>query len=425
MSKIFLQNLGCSKNLVDGEQILHAFCSSGFEYTDSMEDADILLVNTCAFIDEATQEAIDSILEAAQFKKNSPDKKLIVCGCFSQRYAESVKDKFPEVDKWIGVNNWESDLSNYLQKPIPKTFIRELSEPIGSQYLKIADGCSHACSFCVIPGIKGPYISRPIDSIIEEAQWLYENGARELILVAQDTSRFGYDIGTNLVNLLEELLAKTTFPWFRMMYLHPQHVSDELLNLVATEKRILDYFDIPLQHISDNILTSMSRRPLSKGIIDLLTKIRSLIPTAAIRTSMIIGYPGETTKEFKELQKFIEEMRFDKLGVFPFSPQEGTPAFDLRPKPKRSTAEKRCEELMLIQREISRERSEEKIGKMQEVIIDRVSEDPSYNFEARTRHDAPEVDGVVYITDGDAEPGTITSVKITGASDYDLYAIKE
>ncbi|MDR0331346.1 MAG: 30S ribosomal protein S12 methylthiotransferase RimO [Chitinispirillales bacterium] len=439
---VAIQNLGCSKNLIDGERILALFASNGFSVASDASLADIIIVNTCAFIKEAKEEAIDTVLEMGGLKKSGRCKALIVSGCFSERYRGAVKKEFPEVDVWAGVDDWGEILSSLIRDGLgdggavsPSMqgglgddtgdnvgFKRVLSEPLSTQHIKIAEGCSHKCSFCVIPSIRGKFKSRSVDSIIQEADWLYGQGARELILVAQDTSFYGRDIGANLVKLLESLLKSTDFPWIRMMYLHPQFVSDGLLSLIAAEPRLCRYFDIPLQHISDAILASMNRSPLSRGIYKLIERIRTAVGGAALRTSFIIGFPGETEKEFGELKNFIQFAKFDKLGVFPFSPEEGTQAYAMRPRPKANTVQRRCDELMSIQQEISREILEAKVGIDTEVIIDRISDDPDFNYEARTRADAPEVDGRVFVSSGDFEAGRITTVKIIGASDYDLYA---
>ncbi len=422
MSLVALYNLGCSKNIIDGERIWYLFRSAGFELTKKPEVADIIIVNTCAFIREAQEEAIETILEAASHKNNGRCQTLIVSGCFSERYRKQVANQFPEVDLWVGVNDWQELLLQLYKQMKPSAFQRELSGLQGTQYLKIAEGCSHGCTFCVIPDIRGSFVSRQPQEIINEARWLYQNGVRELILVAQDSSFFGRERGSTLTALLERLLAKTEFPWIRCMYLHPRYVDDSLLNLISKEPRLCSYFDIPLQHISEPILRSMNRSPLTKDIYKLIENIRTLVPDASIRSSFILGFPGETDIHFKELVSFIEFARFDKLGVFPFSAEQGTKAFEMRPRPKITTAVKRCEELMIVQREISREILESRIGSTLEVIIDNVSDDPDFNFEARSQYDAPEVDGKVLLTSGNFSPGTISKVKIIGASDYDLYA---
>jgi ribosomal protein S12 methylthiotransferase len=438
---VAIQNLGCSKNQIDGERILALFASNGYKITENCREADVIVVNTCTFIKEAKEEAIDNILTMAAARKTGRCKTLIVSGCFSQRYRDEVKSEFPEVDVWAGVDDWEAVLSLLLRDDFggdgddgddcnkslsydnnPYNYNRILSEPVSTQYLKIAEGCSHICSFCVIPSIRGKYKSRSIDSIINEAKWLYDQGTRELILVAQDTSFYGRDIHTNLVALLESILKYTNFPWIRMMYLHPLLIGDDLLKLISSESRICPYFDIPLQHISDPILKAMNRSPMSKDIYTLIDKIRSTVDNPTIRTSFICGFPGETDKDFNALKQFVQTTRFDKLGVFPFSPEEGTPACALRPRPRAQTVQRRCDELMAVQQDISREILEDKVGSNIQIIIDRISDDPDFNYEGRTKGDAPEVDGRVFIQNGSFEIGQILTGKIVGASDYDLFA---
>lgn len=419
MPQAALYNLGCSKNIVDGERILHLVKQAGYAVTETSSEADLIIVNTCAFIREAQEEAIETILSAAQQKGKQA--KLIVSGCFSERFRGEVATQFPEVDIWAGVNDWEHLLGTLLNTTA-SPFKRELSEPLATQYIKIAEGCSHGCSFCVIPAIRGKYESRDLHAIIEEVRWLEAQGTRELILVAQDSSYFGRDKQSTLAQLLEVVLKSCSIPWIRVMYLHPNFIDEPLLSLFAAEKRLCPYFDIPLQHISDPILRSMKRKPLKKGIIGLVEQIRTTVPDAAIRSAFIAGYPGETEKDFNELLNFIEWAKFDRLGVFPYSPEEGTAAAGMRPRPRNSTALRRCETIMLAQREISRERNELRIGTTCEVIIDRIAEDPDFNFEARTRSDAPEVDGTVLIRNGSFDIGSLQQVTIIGASDYDLYA---
>ena len=429
---VAIQNLGCSKNLIDGERILALFARSGFRIIDDPSFANVIVVNTCAFIKEATQEAVDTILEMAELKKTGRCETLIASGCFSQRYRDKAKKELPEVDFWAGVDDWEDVLPRLIDNiPINTAnsninrqddFRRILSEPLSTQYLKIAEGCSHGCSFCVIPSIRGKFKSRGIDDILRESDWLYKQGVKELILVAQDTSFYGRDIGTNLAALLESLLKGTDFQWIRMMYLHPKFVSDGLLNLIAAEPRICPYFDIPLQHISDPILTAMNRTPLSAGIRELIERIRKTVPGATLRSSFIVGFPGETEKEFGELRDFIQSASFDKLGLFPYSPEEGTAAYPLRPRPRAPTVRKRCEELMSIQREISRNLLEAKVGADVDVIIDRISDDPDFNYEGRTKGDAPEVDGRVFVSSGSFEIGQIARMRVVGVNDYDIFA---
>jgi ribosomal protein S12 methylthiotransferase len=420
MPDVALQNLGCAKNQIDGERILSLFRQAGYTVTDDSALADIIVVNTCAFIRDAQEEAIEAILNLAACKKQGRCRMLIVSGCFSERYRDEVKMKFPEVDLWTGVHDWETVLSRELRVSAVSGFKRELKPPLHVQYLKIAEGCSHGCAYCAIPHIRGPFKSRPLADILAEAQWLEERGVRELILVAQDSSFYGRDSGTSLCRLLESLLAATAFPWLRLMYLHPAYVGDDLLRLFATEKRLCPYFDIPLQHIADPILIAMNRRPLSDAIRLLLDQIRETVPDAGLRTTFILGFPGETNRDFRQLVRFVEEIRFDKLGVFPYSPEQGTRAFSLKPRPCDSTAARRCEEIMTVQREISAAKLASRIGSPVEIIVDGPSDHPGFLSVSRTRIDAPEVDGKVFIKENIA-PGTITKVTITGASDYDLF----
>ncbi len=422
MKTVALCNLGCSKNLVDGENITSYLGASGFQMTEDPQKAHIIIVNTCTFIQEATQEAIDSILEMAQFKQQGLCTTLIVSGCFSQRYKSTVQQQFPEVDYWLSIKNWQRELSQILELEEQKSFQRILSNPIATQYIKISDGCSHRCAFCIIPSIRGSFKSRSIKEITQEAQWLSDQGVKECILVSQDTSFYGRDQKSSLANLVEQLLKETDFPWIRMMYLHPQYVDNELLSLIAAEDRVCSYLDIPLQHIAEPVLKAMGRTPTSSdSLYALVEKVRSTIPQVTIRTSFIVGHPGETKNHFDQLINFLEWARFEKVGVFPFSPEEGTRSYAMKPRPRISTAQKRCELLMDVQREISREHCESLVGETRSVIIDKISDNPDFNFEARTKGDAPEVDGRVFILKGDTSPGSFSQVKIIGADDYDLY----
>lgn len=415
-------NLGCSKNIVDGERIASFLSRAGFALTTDFSAADIIVVNTCAFIQEATREAVDTILAMAQHKKSGSCKTLAVAGCFSERYRHEAAKELAEVDLWVGVHTWIDDLSAYLGVARPEGIQRALSEPIATQYLKIAEGCSHRCAFCVIPAIRGAYASRGEREILDEAAWLERRGVKELILVSQDTSWYGRDRHSSLTRLLERLLAATAFPWIRLMYLHPRHIDDSLLALVGAESRICSYFDIPLQHASDSILAAMRRGHTAREGYALIDRIRSSVPDAAIRTSFILGFPGETRKHVSELASFIEQVRFDKLGVFPFSPEQGTAAANMRPRPRTNTAMQRCEEIMALQRDISRELLERRIGGSMRVLIDRVADNPDYVFAGRTFMDAPEVDGVVHLVRCSAQPGDIIDAEIIDADDYDLFA---
>ncbi len=422
MKRIFLYNLGCSKNIIDGENISGFLKASGFKVAEDPEEADIIIVNTCAFIIEAKQEAIDTILEAGVYKREAKCSVLVVAGCFSQRYREEVGRSFPEVDLWTGVDDWEEALKNYFDLSTESGFYRDLSMMEGTGYVKISEGCSHSCSFCVIPSIRGGFRSRSVESVVKETWKLQERGVNELILVSQDTSFFGRDMGLSLAQLLKHLVRETDFEWIRAMYLHPAYVDNELLDVIGSEERICSYFDIPLQHISDRILKSMGRFPLSEGIIELLERIRRYVPGAGLRTSFILGYPGESEQEFNELVEFVEESGFDKVGVFPFSPEEGTRAFEIKEQVPEETANERCSILMDIQRDISSSNLRERIGNTERVIIDRVSDDKGFEYEGRTEFDSPEIDGRVFLkTENGLNPGDMVYARITDADDYDLF----
>ncbi|MCL1947649.1 MAG: 30S ribosomal protein S12 methylthiotransferase RimO [Chitinivibrionia bacterium] len=421
MKKLYLCNLGCSKNFVDGDTIAGFLVKNGFETSQDAANADAIIVNTCSFIEQATKEAIDTILSfVGQKNKNC---KLIVSGCFSQRYKNKVAKEFPEVDLWLSTENWREELNKFYNfQEDTKCFSRILSEPLHSQYIKISDGCSHRCSFCVIPNIKGEFKSESIEKITKEAIYLQNKGVKELILVSQDTSFYGRDIGANLVKLLKILLDTTNFRWIRLMYLYPSFVDNEFLEFIAENPRICPYFDIPLQHISGDILKSMRRKTKPEDLYKLVENIRKKVKNCALRTSFIIGYPNENSKDFRELCNFIEWAKFDKMGVFPYSCEEGTKAAKLPNKISGRTVQKRINIVMEIQRGISAELQEKKIGQKIEVIVDRISDFEEYNFECRSKNDAPEVDGRVFLVDGDANVGDFLEVEIIDCDDYDLIA---
>jgi len=418
-----LCNLGCSKNQVDGSQMIEHLHLAGYTLTDNFEQAEVILVNTCAFIQEAKMEAIDKILEMAKFKKNGHCTTLVVCGCFSQRFRETVRHEFPEVDVWAGVHDWPKQFAEHLKATAQPQFVRTLSQPLATQYLKISEGCSHRCTFCAIPGIRGNFKSRAEADIIAEAQWLEQSGVRECILVSQDTSYYGTDRNSTLTRLLEKLLKHTSFPWIRTMYLHPSRVDDALLRLVAQEPRLCPYFDIPLQHAADPILKAMHRTPLAQGTLNLIERIRTIVPNSALRTTFIVGFPGETEVMFLQLVRFVETMRFEKVGVFPFSPEEDTPACTMRPRPRNSTAARRCDELMAVQRDISKSIGQSRVGSTVDVIIDEVVDTVPAFCQGRTQWDAPEIDGTVFIKQGMAPAGSIVPVTIVSADEYDMYGM--
>ena len=403
--------------------MLGFLAAAGHSVVDSPAEAEVVLVNTCAFIQEAKQEAIDAILEMATLKTRGRCRFLGVCGCFSEKYHAEAAGTMPEVDRWFGVHTWPQQFAACFGAPRGETSVyRRLTQPGATQYLKIAEGCSRRCSFCVIPSIRGPFRSRHYADILAEAHQLFDGGARECILVSQDTTSYGSDTGSDLPRLLERLLAETQFDWIRLMYLHPDKVTDTLIDLVASEPRLCSYFDIPLQHISDAILSRMRRRPTQRKTYELVERIRIRAPKAAFRTTFIAGFPGETEPHFSELLRFMEWARFEKAGVFPFSAEQGTPASEYRPRPRNSTVSRRCETLLEAQREISRSIGTTRIGAECTVIVDRISDDGCCDFIARTEWDAPEVDGVVHVRTDRADAGGFMHVRVRDADVYDLFA---
>jgi len=424
------RNLGCAKNVVDGETMMAHLQAMGLRMVENPSRAHVIIVNTCAFIHEAKEEAIEEILQMSQWKKRGQCRLLAVAGCFSQRYRTQARSLMPEVDVWLSLSNWKEELRRRLAETAPAPAAspvppRRLTGLVATQYLKIADGCSHRCSFCAIPFIRGPYHSRPAASIIKEAQWLESRGARECILVSQDTTYYGRDKNYSLVKLLEKLLAATSFPWIRLMYLHPRRLDRGLLRLIASEPRLCPYFDMPLQHSADPILRSMRRAPLSRDVRRLIETIRSTVAGAVLRTTFIVGYPGETEAHFKDLIRFTEWARFEKLGVFAYSAEEGTAAAGMPHRVPHAVACRRRDTLLEIQRGISRSILAALRQTVAPVIVDRVvpSGRRGWNGEGRTRGDAPEVDGIVRIRGSGFSAGDIISVRITGNSDYDLDAV--
>ena len=423
MLKLFIISLGCAKNQVDTESMMGTLLPTGFSLTDIPEAADVLLVNTCSFIETAREESVNSILDLVRIK--SDEQKLIVAGCLPQRYGSQLENEIPEVDLWLDIASEES-----IAKKVSTWFPDQMSlvnnkltvrlTPQHYAYLRIADGCDHLCSFCAIPGIRGSYKSVPQNEIVRNAKQMAAQGVVELNLIAQDTSSYGRDLDkkNSLVSLLKQLCGIDKIKWIRLQYLYPASVTDELIKLIADENKICPYFDIPLQHISDNVLCSMNR-PGKKFTLSLLDKIRNYIPNAGIRTSMIVGYPNETNSEFNELNSFISDFKFNRLGVFQYSREEDTSAFDLKdPVPEGVKAE-RERLIMETQQQISFDYNNNLIGKILPVIVDSVDEN---NIIGRTVWDAPEVDGLVYIEKiPGINPGTIVDVKIVNADTYDLY----
>ncbi len=427
--KVGIVNLGCSKNLVDGESMISEFTEQGYDLSESIEECEVILVNTCGFIESAKEESINEILEVCQQK--SEGQKVVVTGCLSQRYEEDLKKEIPEVDLFIG-NYVPGDLLKKLditKEDLCQTgsFSKRvlLGEEKHHSYLKISRGCNRTCGFCAIPLIKGKQDSRSIDSVVREAVWLQEQGVQEVSLVAQDLTYFGREKrkGESLELLLKTLMKETDIPWFRLMYMYPAFIDDGLLELMAFEDRICKYIDMPLQHGSDKMLKNMRRGHTREQLLGILRKFRNAIPDLAIRTTFLLGYPGETDEDFQQLMDMVDEFKFDRLGCFTYSIEEGTPAMDMDlPSVPLEKAEERVEMLMSMQQNISLERNQSLIGTTQKIIIDGVPEGSDYHFIGRTQWDAPEVDNFVNIVDGSADIGSFRNVQIIDASEYDLEA---
>jgi ribosomal protein S12 methylthiotransferase len=435
--KIYLVSLGCAKNRLDSEIILGLLGEAGWQIIASPESADLLLVNTCGFIAPASQESIDTILELATHKQLAPEKRLIVTGCLVQRYKAELLDLLPEVDCFIGTNDFPGineilhDLqlpdSNrlYCQSPLlgyDTPLPRRLTTPFYSAYLKIAEGCSHRCTYCTIPGIRGPMRSRPLESIVQEAELLIAPGVVELNLVAQDTTAYGrdWDGRLHLPELLRRLSRLPGLQWLRLLYSHPLGITSELLEVMAAIPSICPYLDLPLQHVGDGILKRMGRGYGRKEILDTIDLIRRRLPQAALRTSIIVGFPGETEADFQALSDLITEIRFDHLGVFAYQSEEGTPASRLKDVVPAPLARRRVRRLMALQARLSKKNLQRLVGSTQDVLIEGHSPETELLLCGRLARQAPEVDGQVLITAGLGRVGQIQKVHLTHAHAYDL-----
>jgi ribosomal protein S12 methylthiotransferase len=420
MKSFSIISLGCPKNLVDSEYFNQILLEAGYTYIEDSENTDIILINTCGFIQDAKEESIITILENADFKQDNPKQKLIVTGCMVKRYKEELMKQIPEVDYWIDLKDFEA-LKEILHLN-NKELKRSILTPFYYAYLRISDGCNNHCSYCAIPSIRGELCSEPMDKLILQAKQLAKSGVKELIVNAQDTSQYGIDLykKQSLIDLLKELHKIPEFEWIRLLYLHPAHLSLEMIDEIAKLPKVCHYFDIPLQHINNEILTAMNRKTSKEHIISLINHIRECMPDAVIRTTFITGFPGEDVKKYNELVNFIKEIRFDKLGVFAYSPEEGTPAATMEKAVSKKTAQNRSDKIMALQQEISSENLDRFLNQEIEVIIERKASDPGFKYEGRSRYDAPEIDGMVYITKGQAKIGEIVRVKIIEAWEYDL-----
>ncbi len=417
--------LGCSKNLVDSEVMMRQLGAAGINTVhDSNTPADLIIINTCGFINDAKEESVDTILQWAAERKEGNIRKLFVMGCLSQRYKDELIKEIPEVDGFYGVNDLNAILTD-VNAPLRTELLGErmVTTPSHYAYLKISEGCDRKCSFCAIPQIRGKNISKPIGQLVSEAQFLASSGVKELILIAQDLTYYGIDLNgkRQLAELLEELSKVEGIEWIRLHYAFPTSFPLKVLDVMRENPKICRYLDIPLQHINNRILKSMKRGADGDKIRKLIRTIRERVPGIAIRSSFIVGYPGETTEEFNELKEFIREAGFERLGVFTYSHEENTPAFRLKDNIRPATKAKRAEQIMMLQQEIATQKNEAKAGEILDVIIDRKENE---FWIARTEFDSPEVDNEVLIEAGDkkVQPGQIVKVRITGADLYDLKA---
>jgi len=450
--KIGFVSLGCPKNLVDSEVMLGLAEQAGHEITSEADGADVLVVNTCAFIDRAKQESIDTILEMAELKKQAPGRRLIVTGCMAERYRDELKKEIPEIDAVLGTGEVAGIVDaigggNAATSPIPVTFHRQsprfgidlpdylydantprrLATPGHYAYLKIAEGCDYKCAFCIIPKMRGHYRSRTSESIVQEARQLAARGVKELLLISQDTTFFGVDRKERgaLPRLLRELNQVAGLEWIRLLYLYPTTISDEVIDAIAECDKVCNYIDLPLQHAADSVLQRMKRPGTRAGYEKLLAKIRERIPGVTLRTTFIVGFPGETDRDFDDLMSFVEDVGFDHVGVFTYSHEEGTTAFDLKDDVPAATKKKRQSRLMARQKQIVAKRQKARIGERTRLVIDGRSSEHDLVLRGRLQGQAPDIDPQVYLTECDVETisaGDFLSVEIVAAAGYDLVA---
>lgn len=432
--KVGFVSLGCSKNLIDTEMAIGLFKKNNFEIVNDVEKAEIIIVNTCGFIESAKQEAINTILEMAEHKENGTCKYLVVMGCLVQRYKKELQKALPEVDLFIEINDygsyWDKILELLDEKEKPDTINnlcymdRVISTGNKTAYLKIAEGCSNRCTYCAIPYIRGPYVSRPMEEVLEEAKKLATAGIKELIVIAQDTTRYGEDLygESKLSDLLNELCKIDGFEWIRFLYAYPESITDELIQTVKNNPKICNYFDIPIQHISDTVLKRMNRRTNGKQIEELINKIKKQIPDVILRTSLIVGFPGETEEDFNKLYEFVKKGYFDKLGVFTYSKEDGTPAARLKEQIHPATKKKRYNLIMSVAKDISAEKLKSYIGKEYKVLVEDTTFDHKFCV-GRSYMDIPDTDGMVIIKNCDTKlVGEFVNCKVTAVNNYDLIA---
>lgn len=442
LKKVHFVSLGCAKNLVDGEIMLGTLLKEGYSVTDSAEGADTVVVNTCGFIDDAKRESISKILEMSEMKQAGQIKKLVVAGCLTQRYKDDLVGELPEADLFIGSGEFQNIatiLKNNEAGDTKKTFFnlptylqeehtpRVNSGPEHRAYLKISEGCMKRCAFCAIPKIRGNLQSRRLKAIVSEAKLLVAGGVRELNIISHDFTDYGFDLRRKVIGadedptmLLKALSEIDGLDWVRVLYLYPDGITDGMIELIKTQPKLVKYFDMPLQHINNQMLKSMNRHMTREEISERLAKIRQEIPEAVIRTQFIVGFPGESEEQFQELMAFVEEQRFDRVGCFMYSPEDNTAGGKMPNQIDEETKQRRHDELMELQMEISRDKHRAFIGKVVPVLVEGLSEETDLLLQGRMSQQAPDIDGVVLINDGHADIGEIVNVLITDSHDYDL-----
>lgn len=437
--KILFISLGCDKNLADSEEMLGLLTAGGHKITDDETQADAIVINTCCFIKDAKEESVETILEMAEYKKTGSCHALIVTGCMAQRYQKEIIEEVPEVDAVLGTTSY-GDIVKALEEAVAGNHFEEFRDidylpDTGSKrvlttgghfgYLKIAEGCDKHCTYCIIPKLRGKFRSVPMERLIAQAEDMAEQGVKELILVAQETTVYGKDLygKKSLHILLKKLCEIRGIRWIRILYCYPEEIYDELIETIRDEKKICHYLDIPIQHASDRILKRMGRRTSKQELIDIVGKLRKEIPDIVLRTTLITGFPGETEEDHEELKEFVDEMEFDRLGVFTYSPEENTPAAEMADQVPEEVKEERRDELMELQQEISYDRGQDRIGQELLVMIEgKVADESAYI--GRTYGDAPKVDGYIFVQTGELlMTGDFAKVRVTGALEYDLIGV--
>lgn len=442
LKKVHFISLGCPKNLVDSEIMAGTLMKDGFEVVSDPEGADTVVVNTCGFIEDSKKESIQRILDMSALKEKGQIKKLVVAGCLTQRYKDDLVSGLPEADLFVGsgeFQNISTILKNFDKGDKKKTFFnlptylqeestpRVNSQPRHRAYLKISEGCMKRCAFCAIPLIRGNLQSRTIANVVNEAKVLVAGGVKELIIISHDFTDYGWDLRrkdqNNIespVELLKALATVDGAEWIRLLYLYPDGITNEMIDLMKSNKKFVKYFDMPLQHINNQVLKSMNRKMTREEIVEALDKIRKNIPDAVIRTQFIVGFPGETEEQFEELLSFIAEQKFDRVGCFQYSPEENTPAGKMEQQIDDATKQRRHDAIMQVQQNISREKHKAFVGKTVQVLVEGYSEETDLLLQGRTSQQAPDIDGIVLINDGQAKVGELVNVKITDSMEYDL-----